>query len=108
MDTDAELTLVRHERVGEHLVVHVTGELDLSCVEPLTFELDQVLEIAAGAPVDLDLAAVTFIDAATLGVLARFGAKAKDAGSTVTVVELRPFHRRIFELVPCETLLVAP
>lgn len=106
VDADAGSTLLSQTHEGDRLVVHLRGELDLSCRDQLARELDGMLVATAGATLQLDLAEVTFLDAATLGVLARVSVRARERGTAIVVSSLQPLHRRIFEIAPCGSVVV--
>ena len=90
---------------SDAFVVSVSGELDLSSVEPLERELDSV--IGRGAlRVIVDLTGVTFIDSVSLGVLVRDAKRLRSNGGTCVVVVDDPRIRRVFAITGLDRIFV--
>ena len=79
-----ELVQIREERGEEVLVVHLSGEIDLSNVERLQQQLDAAVE---GCPrVVIDLAVIEYIDSQGLRLLSRLASKLAESDTTLEVV----------------------
>jgi anti-anti-sigma factor len=89
---------------GVHRVA-VSGELDLASSPVLAARLAALVAAEPG-PIDVDLAAVSFIDARGLGVLVAAHARCNDAGGPgLRLVGASRPARRLFELVGMAGLL---
>src|SRR5436189_5493381 len=94
-DLDDVLTvLVRHE--PDYVLVTVAGEVDFASAAGLRERLFTLA--SAGRPLVVDLARVSFIDAAGLGVLAGAARQAAAHGASLRVVCARRQVRRLFGL----------
>ncbi|HEX6700589.1 MAG TPA: STAS domain-containing protein [Gaiellaceae bacterium] len=82
---------------ADAFVVSVSGELDLSTVEPLEQELAAVME-QGGRRVIVDLTGVTFIDSVSLGALVGNAKRLRTNGGTCVLVADDPRILRIFEI----------
>jgi anti-sigma B factor antagonist len=82
---------------ADAFVVSVSGELDLSTVEPLEQELAAVME-QGGRRVIVDLTGVTFIDSVSLGALVFNAKRLRTNGGTCVIVADDPRILRIFEI----------
>ncbi len=92
---DDELTVdVRLHPAYVHLVV--AGEVDMVSVPRLRAVLTAAA--AAGRVVIVDLARVSFIDAAGLGVLAGAARRCSASGGSLSVVAAGPLVRQMFSL----------
>jgi anti-sigma B factor antagonist len=79
--------LVRPERRGDAVIVHVTGELDLASVPVLDELLSETEALnEPPAPLVLDLTGVTFMGSCGLELLMRHEARCRVAGRTLRVV----------------------
>jgi anti-sigma B factor antagonist len=85
------------------VVVRARGEFDFARTEKLRSVLADASN--AGLPIVVDLTAVTFMDAACLGEIARASARLRDAGRDLHVVGAQGVVRRIFELTDLASLL---
>lgn len=86
--------------------VHVAlaGELDLATVPIADREIRQAQDSAHN--VQLDLGALTFIDAAGLGMVMAANLRAREVGSRLAVVYQRSLCvRRLFELIEADRAL---
>jgi anti-anti-sigma factor len=81
------------------LVVHVTGEVDLTTSQHLHGHLQASLEDHGEGPVVCDLSAVTFLDATGLHALIAAQGRAEYAGRRFAVAGARGQVRRTLELV---------
>jgi anti-anti-sigma factor len=77
--------------------VRVTGELDIATADQAYAYLRDVVDSQAG-PVTMNLAELTFCDAAGLGVLARVAAYAKRSGRSLKLTAARPSLLRIMRI----------
>lgn len=89
--------------------VLVRGELDVHTGAILwQTSRPTVDQIPPGGELVVDLSALTFIDAAGVGVLVRLGNRLRAVGASLQVKADCPTIRRVFELTQLETLLSAP
>jgi anti-anti-sigma factor len=77
--------------------VRVTGELDIATADQAYAYLRDVVDSQAG-PVTMNLADLTFCDAAGLGVLARLAGYAKRSGRSLKLTAARPSLLRIMRI----------
>jgi anti-anti-sigma factor len=77
--------------------VRVTGELDIATADQAYAYLRDVMDSQAG-PVTMNLAELTFCDAAGLGVLARVAGYAKRSGRSLKLTAARPSLLRIMRI----------
>jgi anti-sigma B factor antagonist len=75
----------------------VTGELDIATAQEAYAYLSDVLD-HGHAPVNVDLAGVTFCDASGLRVLARIAKQAKQAGRQLKLTSARPSLLKIMRI----------
>ena len=75
-----------------HQIVDVTGELDIATAEQAYSYISDVIDAwdTSPAPISVDLSGLTFCDASGLGVLARIGRHARQAGRQLQLVKPRP------------------
>ena len=88
-----------------HLVVTVSGELDMTSVPALSRELAVVLR-GRPASVTLDLAGVAFIDSSGLNLLIGTSKALRKHQATLWLSSPRPPVRRLLEIVGLEPMLV--
>jgi anti-anti-sigma factor len=77
--------------------VQVRGELDIATADQAYAYLRDVVDNQQG-PVTINLAGLTFCDAAGLGVLARVAARARRSGHSVKLTAARPALLRIMRI----------
>jgi len=77
--------------------VRVTGELDIATADQAYAYLRDVVDSQTG-PVTMNLAELTFCDAAGLGVLARAAGYAKRSGRSLKLTAARPSLLRIMRI----------
>jgi anti-anti-sigma factor len=77
--------------------VRVTGELDIATADQAYAYLRDVVDSQTG-PVTMNLAELTFCDAAGLGVLARVAGYAKRSGRSLKLTAARPSLLRIMRI----------
>ena len=88
---------------GGHLVVHVSGEIDLSAKSLFQERLDDVIE-ASDDDVVVDLADVSFIDSTGLFVLLQARKRLEPAGRKLIIARRSRPVTRVFELAGLDTL----
>ena len=79
---------------GSHTVVHLDGELDLESKQ----ELRNLLEPLSGVVI-VDLAKVTFVDSAAMGIIAFAGRHIADKGGELWLRAPAAVPRRSIELM---------
>jgi anti-anti-sigma factor len=77
--------------------VRVRGELDIATADQAYAYLRDVVDSQQG-PVIMNLADLTFCDAAGLGVLARVGGHARESGRSLKLTAARPSLLRIMRI----------
>lgn len=78
-------------------VVHIRGELDIGTVDQAYAFLRDVVDNQSG-PVTMNLAGLTFCDAAGLGLLARVAELARRSGCPLRLTAMLPALRRIMHI----------
>jgi anti-anti-sigma factor len=96
---DESLSVALEQRDGI-IILHVSGELDLVSAE----EFDEALRAVTGNVV-VDLAAVRFIDARGVDVVAAAHERAAHQGARLSVINAGPMARRVLEICGLEALL---
>jgi anti-anti-sigma factor len=92
-----QLELAYQVAADGRATVRVTGELDIATADQAYAYLRDVVDSQAG-PVTLNLAGLTFCDAAGLGVLARVAGYAKRSGHSLKLAAARPSLLRIMRI----------
>ena len=95
--------VVHSREVGAAAVITVSGELDIHTAPDLTEVLSP--GIAAGQPVIVDLTDVTFMDSSGLSVFVTALKRAREAGTTLTLVVSEPRVMRVFSITGIDTLI---
>lgn len=90
-----ELSSRRH---GQTLVLAFAGELDMAATFKLEPQLDRLFDAPDLRHVECDLAGVTFVDSAGLGLLLALQQRARDRGIAMTIVSVSAPVRRILAL----------
>jgi len=88
---------------GEHSVVRVSGEIDLSNVGEVKAAIDEVAARASGGFI-LDLSEVRYIDSQGVALVMANYQRLREAGGVLALVAQDPNVRGIFELVHSEEL----
>jgi anti-anti-sigma factor len=78
-------------------VISVTGELDIATAEQAYTYIRDVIDCWP-EPVSVDLAGLTFCDAAGLGALARVARHARQAGRPLRLISARPSLLKIMRI----------
>jgi anti-sigma B factor antagonist len=95
-DTQLEL---RYQRTADgHALVTAHGELDIATAARMHAYLRALLEAEKKGKVTLNLADLTFCDAAGLGVLAKVATYARRTGRSLRLVAPRPALVRIMRI----------
>jgi anti-anti-sigma factor len=88
------------------VVVHVRGELDLSCVAQFLVALDEAIETEPPA-IELDLGALAFMDSSGVGAYVHAFRRARSKKVALTIGERSPAVDRVLELSGVEDALSA-
>jgi anti-sigma B factor antagonist len=92
-----EILSIRVRREPGHVLVTITGEIDISTAPQLDEQLITILP-SGDRYLIVDLDQVSFIDAAGLGVLARAAKRATARGGTLHLVCARPRTRQLLAI----------
>jgi anti-anti-sigma factor len=93
-----QLELGYQRTADGHAMVNVRGELDIATAEQAHAYLRRVVDGEKKGKVTLNLANLTFCDAAGLGVLAKVASHARRTGRTLRVTAARPSLVRIMRI----------
>jgi anti-sigma B factor antagonist len=93
-----QLELGYQRTADGHAMVNVRGELDIASAEEAHAYLRRVVDGEKKGKITLDLADLTFCDAAGLGVLAKVASYARQTGRTLRVTAVRPSLLRIMRI----------
>jgi anti-anti-sigma factor len=93
----AQLELSRRTDRDGSQVVSVSGELDIATAEQAYAYISEVID-ERGAPVRVDVAGLTFCDAAGLGALAKLASHAREAGRQLRLISPRPSLVKIMRI----------
>jgi anti-sigma B factor antagonist len=96
-DRVADLS-VQVEWHGGRAVLSVAGELDLATAPDLRSEATVLLGAPDCGGLDLDLAALTFLDSSGIGALLEIRAAAQSRSVDVRVVDVAPGPARILQI----------
>ena len=97
------MDLLLSTRPSEPRSVVICGELDVGTVAPVRSYIAPLVE--EPLPVRLDLAGVTFLDCATLGLLVTLSQRARAAGGSLSVTGLRRHPRGLVRMFRLEEVL---
>jgi anti-sigma B factor antagonist len=95
---EEQLELLYQRTADGQAMVNVRGELDIATAERAHVYLRAVLESDKKGKVILNLADLTFCDAAGLGVLAKVASHARQTGRSVRLTSPRPALIRIMRI----------
>ena len=90
----------------DHVVMAVSGELDMSTAPDLSDALADVVDRHPG-DLTVDLADLAFIDSTGLTVLVRASKRLREHDATLRLSSPTPSVRRVLEIVGLDHLLVA-
>jgi anti-anti-sigma factor len=93
---------VESQRRGDHALVRLSGELDLSGVERLEGELERLSD---ESHLVLDLTRLSFIDSSGLRALLAAWGRSQQDGHSLTIVRGPDDVHRIFELTGMDAVL---
>jgi anti-anti-sigma factor len=91
-----EALIIRARHQPGYVLITVAGEIDIATAPQLRERLTALA--ASGRPLVVDLAQVSFLDAAGLGVLAGTAHRARARGTSLHVISARPQIRRLFAI----------
>ena len=95
---EEQLQLLYQRTADGHAMVNVRGELDIATAERAHAYLRAVIDSDKKGKVILNLADLTFCDAAGLGVLAKVASHARRTGRSVRLTSARPALVRIMRI----------
>ena len=93
-DADQRFELVSR-RAEQSLELAIAGELDMAATFKLEPELDRLLDAPDLRRLECDLAGLSFVDSAGLGLLLALRERARDRGIAMTVVSVSAPLQRI-------------
>jgi anti-sigma B factor antagonist len=98
---------ITEHREAHALVIAPAGRIDMQTADSLRSYLMPRVEACgkAGQPVVLDFASIDYISSAGLRVLMLAAKGAKSAGGTLSVANLQPMVREIFEISRFDKIL---
>jgi len=105
-DRDEPLAITVRERAGGATIV-LAGEFDLHGFEPFTETLQELID-EGPARIDIDAAAVRFIDSSGLKALLHAHHRVATAGSRLRLVVVSDAVRRVITLAGVSDDLLAP
>jgi anti-sigma B factor antagonist len=88
--------------------IPVSGEIDIATVPDLIRRLDAAIDGQPGERIEVDFGRVTFVDSSGLGALVAAQRRARANGGDVSVTNLKPNLRTVFELTGLDKVLLAP
>ena len=86
------------DQTAELATIQIEGEVDVSCADDLREELTLALDDAP-ARIEVDLAAMPYIDSTGIGVLVGFAHRAVDEGVEFALANPQPNVARVLELL---------
>lgn len=93
----------RPDELGEHMIVGLAGDIDISAIVAVRSAFHEVLGDGWNR-VLVDLADVTFLDSAAVGILIGLHRRCREAGGACVLVNLQPEHLRIFSATGLDTV----
>jgi anti-sigma B factor antagonist len=103
---DVGLTTTTTLEPEGRVVVHVGGELDLSCVSQFLVALDEAIETKPST-IELDLGELAFMDSSGVGAYVDAFRRAKAKNVTLEIGARSPAVDRVLELSGVEEALAA-
>lgn len=94
-------------RTDQSLELAIAGELDMAAALKLEPQLDRLLDAPGVRRLECDLAGVSFVDSAGLGLLLALRERARDRGIAMTLVSVSAPVRRVLDFSGLETVLTA-
>ncbi len=95
------------ERRADAVLVTPSGEVDRDTAPDLRARLAEAIGLAGGGRVEVDLAAVTFMDSSGIGALLTGHRLAADTGATFVIRDAGPPVQTVLELTNVWQLLRA-
>lgn len=92
-------------RADQSLELAITGELDMAATFTLEPQLDRLLDAPGLCRLECDLAGVSFVDSAGLGLLLALRERAQVRGIAMTVVSISAPVRRILDVSGLDAVL---
>lgn len=92
------------DRLPEHTVLRVTGDLDLETAPRLLVGVEPHVAAADGALI-IDLSALQFIDSSGLSALIRINRRVAAAGRELTIIAPAPPVAKVFEITGLDKIL---
>jgi len=74
---------IKEEKIGEKLIAHIDGEIDLEKTDDLREKISKILD--DNSKVELDLTQVTYIDSSGVAVLIESNQKAQELSKDLTL-----------------------
>ena len=74
---------IKEEKIGEKLIAHIDGEIDLEKTDDLREKISKILD--DNNKVELDLTQVTYIDSSGVAVLIESNQKAQELSKDLTL-----------------------
>jgi anti-anti-sigma factor len=100
-----DYTIGRH---GDTITVAPEGDVSLETTPVLREVLRQVVDSLEGGRIDVDLAAVSFMDSAGIGVLVAARRAAAARGTDLMLTEPGAMVRMVLEIAGLDKILVRP
>lgn len=95
---------VRSERRGDCVLVHLSGEVDLSWSQAVRREV--LAAVDSGLPVGIDLAGVGYMDSSGIAVLIEGFQRARSLGRRFVLLAVSPAVRAVLELARLDQVFV--
>lgn len=78
--------------------VELDGEIDAATVGPMKQKIGEAISANPGGRVTLDMSNVTFLDSTGLGALVSALRQARDGGGDITITNVAPNVRKVFDI----------
>ena len=92
-------------RADQSLELAIAGQLDMAAALKLEPQLDRLLDAPGVRRLECDLAGVSFVDSAGLGLLLALRERARDRGIAMTLVSVSAPVRRVLDFSGLEAVL---
>jgi len=103
-DLPLERVALHCERLGDHMIVTLSGDLDMASAPSLRERLNEALRDTTPRVV-IDLSAVTFCDASGLAVLVGAARRTRGIGVTLVLAAPRPQVAQLLRLTGLDRAL---
>jgi len=100
----SDVLTVRFSRHDQTVVLHLAGDLDVATAPVLRQALAGIIEDQGNLAVRLDLQEITFVDSTGLSVLIEALRRLREKGGHLTLANLRPQTRKVFDIVGLSTI----